>query len=1158
MKNNKFYIFFFMLGFSLNCIAQPDNEWNNKPAVFQVNKQPAHATLIPYNTLNTALGCDLKLSDNYFSLNGEWKFNLVTKPDLRPLDFYKVDFSDQAWDTITVPGNWQTQGFDYPIYTNSTYPWSGYENISPPVAPTVYNPVGSYRRIFELPAGWGNKKCILHFDGVESAYYVWINGSYVGYSEDSYAPGEYDISKFLKEGSNTIAVQVFRWSDGSWLEDQDFIRLSGIFRDVYIYKIPDVHVNDFSYTTDLDENYANAKFNFSATLITRDTVMPQGYNVRVQLYDTDNTQLLSSPITMPVTFDQNHASVFGSVEVPNPLKWSAEHPNLYTVVVSLENNDGIITEMESCKVGFREFEMKNGQMVINGKPILFKGVDRHETDPVMGRAVDRESMLRDILIMKRFNINAVRTSHYPNNPYWLDLCDKYGIYLIDENNLESHGVRNIVPTSNPDWTANCIDRITSLVERDKNHPSVLIWSLGNEAGSGSNFKAMHDWIKQHDSTRLVHYEGDSQYGDMTSYMYPSFRTIENYGKSGNTKPLILCEYAHSMGNSTGNLYQFWDLFEKYPNLQGGFIWDFVDQSLKDSVGYKYGGDWGDNPNDGNFCANGLLNADRTPKPALYEVKKVYQNIKMTPVDLLPGRFSIKNWFLFTNLNEFAGSWELLADSTVLQQGNLSANDMDLSPLGDKEIVIPFTKPTLEAGVKYWLNISFTTTKDYNWSDAGYEIAKEQFSIPFETPTVTKSSDFGSEDLSISESNGIMSVQNSRVSVKFDKKSGMLTSYSFDSLLLIDNGPVPNFWRAPLDNDRGNGEPSRCKTWENASRNSALDTIFVDDGNKKQIKIYAYLTVQSEPASPVIMEYDVLANGEVHVTERFYPGSRTMPEIPLVGNSVSLPAGFDNLTWYGKGPYENYIDRNLASFVGVYSKSVNDNFFPYIQPQETGNHIGINWVKITNQNNSGILIGGDDLEFSALSYTPSELESKQHPYELKISNHTILHVNYKQMGVGGDNSWGAKPHSEFMIFSDTSYRYSYRIVPVTKGSNDMEISKKEYVSTATSIVPDIKGLSKEEAKTVISQHGFIPGKQDYMFSSTYDLDKVMLQVPGAGEELPAGSVINYTISLGKNIALNKPAYSSTEENGHATSDGNDGNSTTRWCAANANANQWYSV
>lgn len=1141
-----------------NSFAQPGNEWNNQPAVFKVNRLEAHATLIPFDSLDIALRGDLKLSGNYFSLNGRWKFNLVTKPDLRPGDFYRTDFNDQEWDSIVVPGNWQTQGFDYPIYTNSIYPWSGYENISPPAAPTVYNPVGSYRRTFILPSAWEHKKCILHFDGVESAYYVWVNGNYVGYSEDSYAPGEYDISNFLTAGTNTIAVQVFRWSDGSWLEDQDFIRLSGIFRDVYIYKIPDVHVNDFFYTTELDNSYQDAQFNFSAKLISRDTIVPTGYNVRVQLYDSLNAQILTSPLEMPVTFNDDHAEISGSVSINNPLKWSAEDPNLYIMVLSLVDHEGTITEMESCKVGFRQFELKNGQMLINGKPILFKGVNRHETDPKKGRAVDRESMLRDILIMKIFNINAVRTSHYPNNPYWLDLCDQYGIYLIDENNLESHGVINSVPTSNPEWTANCVDRVTSLVERDKNHPSVLIWSLGNEAGSGSNFKAMYDWIKANDQSRLVHYEGDNQYGDMTSYMYPSLGTIENYGKSGSQKPLILCEYAHSMGNSTGNLYQFWDLFEKYSNIQGGFIWDFVDQSLKDNERYKYGGDWGDNPNDGNFCANGLLNADRTPKPAMYEVKKVYQNIKMKPVDLLSGKFSIKNWFLFTNMNEFEGSWKLLADTIVLQEGVFSAGDMELPPSSSKEIVIPFLKPKLQPGVKYWLNISFTTTKKYNWSAAGHELAKEQFRIPFATPVVTKTSDYGNEDLQTSESNGTLTVQNSRVKVEFDQMKGMINSYAYDSLLLIDQGPVPNFWRAPLDNDWGNGEPSRCKTWEDASQQRTLDALYVNADNKKRVKLYAYLSVQTQPTSSVIMEYDVMANGEIKVTERFYPGTKILPEIPLIGNSMHLPADFDQLTWYGKGPYENYIDRSLASFVGVFTKSVDENFFPYIQPQETGNHIATDWVKIVNQDGSGILIVGDEFEFSALHYTPFELESKLHPYELERSDNTILNINYRQMGVGGDNSWGAKPHNEFLIQPDSTYKYSYRIVPVKNESNDMDISKKEYEPPPTSVVPDIKGLSEEEAKQLIIQHGFIPGKRTFLLGNNFEKDDVMLQVPEAGEELPAGSIVNYTISLGKNIALDKPATSLSQENGNGTHNGNDGSYSTRWCAANSSANQWWRV
>ncbi|HLP04662.1 MAG TPA: glycoside hydrolase family 2 TIM barrel-domain containing protein [Paludibacter sp.] len=1158
LKQGIWYVFVQLICFSAFSQPGPNNEWKNQPDIFQVNRLKAHATLIPYATLSKALGCDLKSSENYFSLNGKWKFNLATKPDLRPLDFYSLSFDDQSWDSIKVPAVWQTQGYDYPIYTNVTYPWRGYENISPPATPTVYNPVGSYRRSFILPAGWDGKNCILHFDGVYSAYYVWINGQYVGYSENSFSPGEYDISKFLVAGTNTIAVQVFRWCDGSWLEDQDMIRMSGIFRDVYIYKTPEVHVSDFFYTTSLDANYQNAQFNFSAHIIANKTASQTGYKVQVQLYDNASNPVFATPMQMPVSFSNDSANVSSSIAVANPLKWSAEFPNLYTMVLSLVDGNGTTVEMESGRVGFRQFELKSGQMLVNGKPVLFRGVNRHESDPVHGYALDADDMLRDILIMKRFNINAVRTSHYPNNPLWVDLCDQYGLYLVDENNLETHGVRDIVPTSLPAWTANCIDRITSLVERDKNHPSVVIWSLGNEAGTGSNFKAMRDWIKGRDKTRLVHYEGDSQYGDMTSYMYSTVGTIESYGKSGSSKPLILCEYAHSMGNSTGNLYQYWDMFENYRNLQGGFIWDFVDQSVKDAQGYKYGGDWGDNPNDGNFCANGLVNTDRTPKAALFEMKKVYQSLKMTPVNLLTGKFTIKNWFLFTNMNEFAGSWQLMADSTVLQSGNFSDNDMNLEAQASKELVVPFVAPQLQAGVKYWLNISFRTKKDYNWSVAGHEIAKEQFNIPFATPAVAKTTDFGSEDLQVVESSTLTTVQNSRVKVVFSKTTGLINTYSYDSRILINSGPVPNFWRPSIDNDRGNGEPARCKTWKDASLSRTLDTLWVDTTNTKLVKLYAYMTVPTQTASSLIMEYSIMANGEVTVNQRFYPGSASLPEIPLVGNTMTMPLAFDRFVWYGRGPEENYVDRKLASFVGVYSKTVESNFFPYIKPQETGNHIETDWVKIVDKDNVGVLISGDKFEFNALQYTPAELESRKHPFELVKSNNTVLHINARQMGVGGDDSWGAKPHPEFLLKPDTSYCYSYRIIPVKNGVDEMGASKKQYLSTATTVVPDIKGLTETEAKQLLVENGFVPGKKAYALGNTYEKDRIMSQVPAAGENLPAGSMVSYTISLGKNVALNKPATSSSQESGNNTPKGNDGSYSTRWCASNGNANQWWKV
>jgi beta-galactosidase len=1034
---------------------------------------------------------------------------LVTKPSLRPQNIYAANFDDSSWDTISVPGNWQTQGFDYPIYTNVTYPWSGYENISPPAAPTVYNPVGSYRRTFTLPQNWEKQPCIVHFAGVESAFYVWVNGNYVGYSEDSYTPAEFDVSSYLNDGENTIAVQVFRWSDGSWLEDQDFIRLSGIFRDVYLYNLPPVHISDFHYTTNFDNDFKDAQFNFSAQLETQNTGNTAGYVVNAQLFD-DNNIPYSLPINLPVTFDAGKANVSSSINVTNPLKWSAEYPNLYTLVISLSNPSGTVIEYESCKVGFREFKIVNGQAKLNGQPILLKGVNRHENDPVLGRAVSKASMLEDILIMKKFNINAVRTSHYPNNSIWLELCDQYGIYLVDETNLETHGVRDIIPASNPDWTSNCVDRAQSMVERDKNHPCVLFWSLGNEAGSGSNFQAMYNWIHAKDPSRPVHYEGNSNYADVTSYMYPSVDGVKNYGASGNLKPLVLCEYAHAMGNSVGNLFKYWDQFEKYPNLMGGFIWDFVDQSLKGEKGFEYGGDWGDDPNDGNFCANGIISADRTLQPEIYEVKKVYQNIKMNAIDLLAGKIDVKNWFLFTNLSEYQATWQLLADTTLLQEGELTATDLAIEPQKNKTVTIPFTTPQLQAGVKYWLNISFKTKTDNIWSKAGHEIAKAQFNIPFANQEVTPTDDYGNNNLQTTSTNNALTFENSNVKLTIDPKTGIITNYSYKGVNFINQGPVPSFWRAPTDNDRGNGMPSKCKIWEEASKQRTLDTLVIYDNNKNNIRVFVYYSFPAQQTLGVIMEYGILSNGELQVTERFCPGSNNLPTIPLIGTSMKMPDQFERFTWYGKGPHENYIDREMSAQTGVYSKTVDENFISYIKPQETGNYTGTNWVKMLNSEGNGILVAGEGFEFSALRYNPFELESKTHPYDLVKDESTVLNINYKQMGVGGDNSWGAWPHDEFLISPNKSYSYSYRIIPLTDSTNDMTLSRKRYAALEGNTIPNITGLTEEEAKQLIINSGFVPGKMAVGFGSTYEPGNVMKQQPESGDMMPTGSIINYII------------------------------------------------
>jgi beta-galactosidase len=558
--------------------AQPNDEWNGKPDVFQVNRERAHATLMPFGDVSSALVGDRTASQYYLSLNGTWKFHIANKPSLRDTTFYRDGADVSSWGNIQVPGNWQTQGYDYPIYTNATYPWTGYENPSPPQAPTVFNPVGSYRRDFTVPQTWSDREVFLSFQGIGAAFYVWINGQYVGYAEDSFTPKEFDISRNLRSGTNNISVEVYRWSDGSWLEDQDMIRLSGIFRDVYLFSAPSVHICDFRYIADFDGSYRDATLTVKATLRHYLQTAPSGHSVEAFVYDSNNSQVSSLQLGTAAFGTGNEVQLSQSTPVANPQKWSAEYPNLYTLVLVLKDATGNIIETESCKVGFRKFELSGGQMRINGKPILFKGVDRHEIDPVKGKAIDYDRMVQDITIMKQFNINAVRTSHYPDDPRWYELCDTYGIYVIDETNLESHGIRDILPASRPEWKENCLDRIKSMVERDKNHPSVLIWSLGNEAGYGSNFQAMADWAHQNDPTRLVHYEGYNNVADMNSWMYPKVESVEQYGAAGNTKPLILCEYQHAMGNSEGNLYQYWDAIEKYPNLQGAFIWDFVDQA----------------------------------------------------------------------------------------------------------------------------------------------------------------------------------------------------------------------------------------------------------------------------------------------------------------------------------------------------------------------------------------------------------------------------------------------------------------------------------------------------------------------------------------------------------------------------------------------------
>lgn len=1042
------FMFLFVTFSSINIYSQPNGEWNNKPDVFQVNRLPAHVTLMPYSTVPEAIDGARENSPYYYTLSGAWKFSISHNPAGKDTTFFKDNADVSSWNSIQVPGDWETQGYDHPIYTNITYPWTGVENPNPPQAPTIYNPVGSYRRDFVVPETWNGREVFLSFQGIGSAFYVWINGNYVGYGEDSNTPKEYNVTNLLRSGNNNISVQVYRWSDGSWLEDQDMIRLSGIFRDVFLYSTPAVHLQDFRYVTDLDDSYANATLTVSANLERYMPITNDGYNLKAEVYDNNKNQISSIDFGSISIKDVSNAEIANSVSVANPNLWSAEDPNLYTLVMVLSDPNGNMIETESCNLGFREFGIDNGQMKINGKPIMFKGVDRHEMDPDKGKTMTMDRMIQDLTIMKKFNINAVRTSHYPDDPRWLDLCDEYGIYIIDETNLETHGRRNEIPQSLPEWTDNCIDRITSMVERDKNHPCVLIWSLGNEAGQGSNFQAMADWAHQNDPTRIVHYEGYNDVADITSHMYPSVESVAQYGASGNQKPYILCEYAHAMGNSVGNLYQYWDEFEKYPNLQGGFIWDFVDQGLRNSSGgFSYGGDWGDNPNDADFCANGIVSADRTLQPEIYEVKKQYQNIKMSPVDLLNGEIEIKNNSLFTNVDKYSGSWELLEDDKVISNGSLAQNDVDIQPLSNKTVIIDYGNPALNPGSEYWLNISFKLKNDEIWASAGHEVASEQFKIPFDVPNAPSVDTLSMPQLTLSENSDSIIVASDNLKIIFNKNNGELISYVYNGLEMFDNGPTPNFWRAPNSNDYGNGMDDRCATWENVGMNRQLNNIKFNQVSPSHVKIITGFNYPTSTASSGSVIYDIYGDGNIVVSSTLIPGSSSLPEIPEVGMIMNLPNEFTNVKWYGRGPNENYWDRKTGSNVGTYDTTVDSMFISYIRPQETGNRTDVRWLTLTNNSGNGLLVVGiPDIEFSALNYTQDELQNKTHPYELSKSNSVILKVNYRQMGVGGDNSWGAKPHPEFTLYPDKIYTYKYRIMPIQSSQNAMELSKFFFLKT----------------------------------------------------------------------------------------------------------------
>ncbi len=1021
----------------------PENgypEWNNNPELFQINRMNAHATLMPYSTVREALEGNRKKSSQYYSLNGEWKFQFAPSPADRNKDFYKRDYDCTDWENITVPGHWQLQGYDYPQYTNIKYPWSATEQINPPFAPTVYNPVGAYVRNFELPKEWSHNPVYIYFEGVEAAFYIWLNGKLVGYSEDSFTPAQFDLTPYITEGVNKLAVEVYRWCDGSWLEDQDFWRLSGIFREVYLFTTPQKHIYDFNVITELDEEYKNAMLKIKVNATDYQWDQSENITVEAMLFSIDETPILSKPIRMEGLLN-NSIELNGEAFIQNPAKWSAEKPNLYALVLSLKNDQGELIETVSCKVGFRKFEIKDGLMLINGKRIVFRGVNRHEFNAKSGRAIGYEDMVTDIKLMKSFNINAVRTSHYPNNELWYELCDEYGLYVIDETNLESHGSWNygvteeepgVVPGSKPEWTQAVIDRCNSMYQRDKNHACVLIWSLGNESWGGDNFITMHDYLKEKDPTRVIHYESVSHLrdweraSDIESHMYTTFEEIETYAKSSPQKPFIYCEYCHAMGNSCGNLKEYWELFEQYPVMQGGFIWDWIDQAIESTTPERmkylaYGGDFKEPIHDGNFCGNGIIFGDRSLSPKIFEVKKCYESIKLVALVLREGLIKLTNQFLFTNLLDYELAWEVLKDGEIINKGSCS---VDCEPLDSTIIKLEYPYDSYVKEEEYILTICVKTRSDNPWSQKGHEIAFEQFVLNTPTERIFPTADVR-QRLNVDEDENELIISGEEFLIKFSKIDGLLYEYTYKNTSLIKVAPMPNFWRAVTDNDRGNQLSDRCKVWRDASECREL-VFFNKIIHEDNLRIDVVYKFESAPDTLCTLRYIVSECGEITVTETLLPG-KELPELPLIGMTLQMDSSFDVITWYGKGPHENYWDRAEGAKVGIYTGKVNEQMVPYLRPQECGNKTEVRWATIMNQTGIGLMVKGNSLiEVNALPYTFAELEASDHQYLLPESNKTVLSINYRQMGVGGDDSWGAKTHEKYTLYADKTYEFTYTI------------------------------------------------------------------------------------------------------------------------------------
>lgn len=995
-----------------------DLEWLQNPTVFAVNRLPHHSDH-KYFAVNDEVAKNK--SSFTESLNGIWKFSYAKNLNSTYKEFYQESYDAKNWNDIKVPGHIEMQGYDKPQYVNTMYPWDGHEVINPPQIPTIYNPVGSYVKYFEVPKAWGSSPVYISFQGVESAFYVWLNGEFVGYSEDSFTPAEFDLTPFIKDGENKLAVMVIKWSSGSWLEDQDFWRFSGIFRDVYLYTVPQTHVVDLFVQTQLDEAYCHGELKL-------DIAIAGDLNsyLEVSLQNAEGIEIESFSAACEEKLVLSHG-------ISNVALWSSESPYLYEMIIKVMNKETReVVEVISQKVGFRKFEMINCIMHLNGKRIVFNGVNRHEFSCHHGRCVTLEEMLWDVKNMKQYNINAVRTSHYPNQSVFYDLCDEYGLYVIDEANLESHGTWQtigtlkpefIVPDSKPEWCEAVIDRAAAMLERDKNHPSILIWSCGNESYGGENIYKMSEYYRAKDSTRLVHYEGvfnDRRFNDssdMESQMYTKVPQIKEYLENDPKKPFICCEYTHAMGNSNGAMHKYIELTENYPMYQGGFIWDYIDQAIltKDQYGKEYlafGGDFGDKPTDYNFCVNGIIFADRRVSPKMQEVKFNYQAFKLN-VDQTTVQITNKN--LFVGTEGYSLNYEVLKDGVVMEQGNLLVD----VPAGEtKTIELPIHEQTIPA--EYAVSVALVLKENTLWAKSGHEVAFGQYSYKVENHKPVNK-----PGVIVVDGDNNFGVRGDNFHAIYSKPYGGLTSYKYMGKELISAIPMPNFWHAPTDNDRGNKMAYRCAPWKVAGLYAKVIDIKTSYDELSASITYAY-SLATTPKTVCKVTYTTYGDGEISV-ELDYQGVSGLPEMPDFGLLFKVPSQYNKVSWYGYGPEENYSDRRHGARLGIFTNEVKDNMTGYVIPQECGNKTGVRWAEVVNESGSGIKITSEKMEFCALPYTPHEIENAYHHYELPPVHHTVLKASLKHMGIGGDDSWGACTHEEYLIPSheDMKFRLSIK-------------------------------------------------------------------------------------------------------------------------------------